>query len=125
MVEEDQSVDQIILFYGDGCSHYAIVEEYMKEKKANGDAKFRADGPDAIKDHYKKIIPSDAVRVANYTKKNTPNYIGGNTLMEMGFAYVNDKTIFLLNDIPDMQYTDEIRAMYPIMLRGDITNISV
>ena len=97
----------------------------MKEKKANGDAKFRADGPDAIKDHYKKIIPSDAVRVANYTKKNTPNYIGGNTLMEMGFAYVNDKTIFLLNDIPDMQYTDEIRAMYPIMLRGDITNISV
>ncbi|PIR67099.1 MAG: hypothetical protein COU51_00290 [Parcubacteria group bacterium CG10_big_fil_rev_8_21_14_0_10_36_14] len=31
MVEENQSADQIILFYGDGCPHCTIVEEYIKE----------------------------------------------------------------------------------------------
>jgi glutaredoxin len=28
---ESQSASQIILFYGDGCPHCAIVEEYIKE----------------------------------------------------------------------------------------------
>jgi glutaredoxin len=31
VAEESQSADQIILFYGDGCPHCAIVEEYIKE----------------------------------------------------------------------------------------------
>ncbi len=30
---ENQSVSQIILFYGDGCPHCAIVEEYIKENR--------------------------------------------------------------------------------------------
>ena len=29
--EENQSTSQIILFYGDGCPHCAIVEEYIEE----------------------------------------------------------------------------------------------
>jgi glutaredoxin len=29
--KKDQSESQIILFYGDGCPHCAIVEEYIKE----------------------------------------------------------------------------------------------
>lgn len=101
------------------------LEEYIKEKEAHGDMKFRKEGPDLIKDHYNKILQSDAIMVLNYTKKGIENYIGGNALMEMGFAYVNNKKIFLLHNIPDMPYTDEIRAVYPILLRGDITHISV
>lgn len=31
VAEENQSADQIILFYGDGCPHCAIVENYIKE----------------------------------------------------------------------------------------------
>jgi hypothetical protein len=31
--EEAQSESQIILFYGDGCPHCAIVEEHIKENK--------------------------------------------------------------------------------------------
>jgi len=31
--EENQSADQIILFYGDGCPHCAIVEKYINENK--------------------------------------------------------------------------------------------
>jgi len=32
-MEENQSVGQIILFYGDGCPHCKIVEEYINENK--------------------------------------------------------------------------------------------
>lgn len=47
------------------------------------------------------IVSSDAILVCNFDKNGIKNYIGGNTLMEMGFAHVNDKKIFLLNSIPD------------------------
>jgi len=40
---------------------------------------------------------------------------GWNCLMEMGMAYVNNKKIYLLNDIPvTSAYLDEINAMEPI-----------
>jgi len=99
-------------------------EDYMKEKELHGDLKFRNEGPDLIKDHYEKIIVSDSILVLNYSKKGINNYVGGNTLMEMGFAYVNDKKIFLLNDVPDMPYTDEIKAMRPIVLNGKLSAIT-
>jgi len=99
------------------------LEEYMKEKEAHGDMKFREEGPDLIKDHYNKILKSDAILMLNYSKKGVKNYVGGNALMEMGFAYVNNKTIFLLHDIPDMPYTDEIRAMHPTILHGNLAEI--
>jgi hypothetical protein len=100
-------------------------EEFMKEKNAHGDLRFRKTGPDRIKRYYNKIVTSDAILVANYTKNNIPNYIGGNALMEMGFAYVNDKKIFMLNDIPQMPYTDEIQAMNPTVLKGDLSKIRI
>lgn len=103
---------------------HVSLDEYMKEKEIHGDLRIREEaGRDLIKDHYDKIVASDAVLLANYEKKNTPGYIGGNALLEMGFAHVNDKKIFLLNDIPDMPYTDEIRAMNPIVIHGDLSLI--
>lgn len=98
-------------------------DAYMQEKEAHGDLKFRNEGVDVIKDHYKKIIQSNAILVANYEKKNIPGYIGGNTLMEMGFAYVNNKKIFLLNPMPNMPYSDEIKAMKPLCIDGELKNI--
>ncbi|MFA5030638.1 MAG: hypothetical protein WC495_03555 [Patescibacteria group bacterium] len=100
-------------------------EKFMKEKKAHGDLRFRTMGPDRIKRYYNKIVSSDAILVANYSKNNIQNYIGGNALMEMGFAYVNDKKIFLLNDIPEMPYTDEIKAMNPVILKGNLSGIPI
>jgi predicted RNA-binding protein with PUA domain len=41
----------------------------------------------------------------------------------MAFAYVLDKKIFLLNPIPKISYSDEIYAMKPIILNGDLTKI--
>jgi hypothetical protein len=45
--------------------------------------------------------------------------------MEMGMAYVNKKKIFLLNDIPsEVPYIDEIKAMDPICLKGNLSAIA-
>jgi predicted RNA-binding protein with PUA domain len=42
----------------------------------------------------------------------------------MGFAYVLGKKIFLVNPIPDLNYKDEIKAMNPIVLNGNIKLIN-
>ncbi len=40
VIEENQSASQIILFYGDGCPHCAIVEEYIKENSIDDKISF-------------------------------------------------------------------------------------
>jgi len=37
---ENQTSDQIIFFYGDGCPHCAIVEEYIKENNISDKISF-------------------------------------------------------------------------------------
>lgn len=77
-----------------------------------------------IKWYYDAICESDAILVLNFDKKGIKNYIGGNTLMEIGFAHVNGKKIFLLNPIPtDVSYVDEIKAMADVVLNGDLSKI--
>jgi len=77
-----------------------------------------------IKEHYKKILSSDCILIVNYNKKGIENYIGGNSFLEMGFAYVNNKKIYLLNPIPKgLNYEEEIRGMNPIILNGEIQGI--
>jgi hypothetical protein len=78
---------------------------------------------DVFKWYYNSIVNSDAILVLNFTKNGVENYIGGNVLMEMGFAYVNDKKIFLLNPVPEIGHKDEIVAMDPIVLNGDLNKI--
>ena len=44
--------------------------------------------------------------------------------MEMSQAYVNHKRIFFLNGMPSgLTYIDEIEAMDPICLNGDLNKI--
>jgi len=79
---------------------------------------------DLIRDYFNKIKNSDAILIVNKDKNNIKNYIGGNSFLEMGFAYILNKKIFILNGIPEMIYTDEIKAMQPIILDGDLTKIN-
>jgi len=79
---------------------------------------------DLIREYYNEIKNADAILVLNITKNGTENYIGGNSFLEMGFAHVLDKLIYLLNDIPDLPYTDEIKAARPIVLNGDLAMIT-
>ncbi len=70
------------------------------------------------------IKSGDAVLVCNFDKNGIKNYIGGNTLMEIGFAHVNNKKIFLLNPIPEeVSYVDEIKAMVDEIIFGDLYRI--
>lgn len=79
-----------------------------------------------IKAWYGFIVNSDAILVCNFDKKGIKNYIGGNTLMEMGFAHVNDKKIFLLNPVPeDVPYADEIKAMVDVVVEGDLSKVNL
>jgi predicted RNA-binding protein with PUA domain len=75
---------------------------------------------DVIKIYYEKIKEQDAIFVLNKDKNNIANYVGGNSLIEIAFAHVLGKKIYLLNPIPEMNYSDEIEAMKPIILNGDL-----
>jgi hypothetical protein len=78
---------------------------------------------DYIRYHYNEIVDSDAILVLNFDKNGIKNYIGGNTLMEIGFAHVHYKKIFLLNPIPEINYEEEIKAMEPVVINGDLSLI--
>jgi non-canonical (house-cleaning) NTP pyrophosphatase len=76
-----------------------------------------------IQEHLDKINESDAIFVYNEDKRGVAGYIGGNTLMEMAFAYAQGIEIFVLKAVPDMGYTDEILGMQPIILDADVRAI--
>jgi len=99
------------------------LDEIKKEKE---DGKFseRAIKYDSIRAYWKIIEGADAILIANYDKKGISNYIGGNSFLEMGFAHILNKKIYLLNNIPDMIYSDEIKAIQPIILGGNLGLIS-
>lgn len=80
---------------------------------------------DAIREFWDKIQQSDTIIVLNYEKNQIKNYIGGNTFLEIGFAHILKKKIFLLNPIPNISlYSSEIEAMKPIILNGDPDKIA-
>ena len=79
---------------------------------------------DAIREFWKAMQGADAVLVLNFDKNGIENYIGGNTLMEIGFAHVLNQKIFLFNSIPEMPYCKtEIEAVKPIIINGDLNLI--
>jgi hypothetical protein len=79
---------------------------------------------DAIREFWRMMQGADAVLVLNLDKNGVKNYVGGNTLMEIGFAHVLDQKIFMLNPIPEMPYCkSEMEAVRPVILNGDLSLI--
>ena len=79
---------------------------------------------DAIREFWRMMQGADAVLVLNLDKNGIKNYVGGNTLMEIGFAHVLNQKVFMLNPIPEMPYCKtEIEAVKPIILNGDFSKI--
>jgi hypothetical protein len=77
-----------------------------------------------LKTHYAHILESDAILFINAEKNGKKNYIGPNVLIEMGQAFVNNKKMFLMYDMPtDSPFIDEIDSMDPICLKGDFAAI--
>lgn len=80
---------------------------------------------DLIREHFKKVELADTILVLNYDKKGVQGYIGGNTFLEMGYAFGLGKKIYLLNPIPLMDYYTEMVAIQPIVLHGDLSKIQL
>lgn len=86
---------------------------------------FQKNNKDAIREFWREMQGADAVLVLNYEKHGIANYIGGNTLMEIGFAHVLNQKVYLLNPIPEIPYyKTEIEAVRPVILNGDLSKIS-
>ncbi len=120
---KENSHDVIIPFTSDLILNNKVTLEQIKKEKMSGNIYKRMIRQNTLKYFYEKIREVDAVLVLNLDKKGIRNYIGGNTFLEMGFAHVMDKKVFLLNDVPDMHYKDEIKSMQPKILNGDLTKL--
>ena len=78
---------------------------------------------DFIREHFRKIEQADAILILNYEKKGISGYIGGNTFLEMGYAFGLGKKVYLLHPVPDMDYKTEMHAIQPIVLDGDLSKM--
>lgn len=78
---------------------------------------------DLYKKYYQLIQENEAIFILNEAKKGIDSYIGANTLIEMAFAHILNRRIYLYNGIPQMDYTDEIKALNTIQLNQDLTKI--
>lgn len=95
-------------------------ESYMESDEERITAKIEYN---FIREHFKKIEAADAILILNYEKKGIPGYIGGNTFLEMGYAFGLDKKVYLLYPVPDMDYMTEMHAIQPTVINGDLSLI--
>lgn len=102
----------------------SVKEFYQQRKGEIKDQDWITDIKEfAIRLHFEKIENSDAVLILNYDKNNISNYIGANTFLELGLAFHLKKKLFLLNAIPEGNYSEEIRGMKPIVINGILKSI--
>lgn len=71
-----------------------------------------------------KINDVDSIIVLNYSKEKNgkvfSNYIGASTFLEIYEACMQNKKIYLLNEIPNNMLSDEIKGFNPVVLNGKI-----
>ncbi len=77
-----------------------------------------------IRKYYEVIKKNDVILVVNIEKNGIKGYIGGNTFLEMGFAFILNKKIYCLYQLPDLPYSSEIVEMQPIILNGNLDLLS-
>ena len=101
---------------GDGKEWHTLDYYAFKKTQPFNNPEFLKNHTQRIRDHFNKVEWSDAILVTNYDKNNIKNYIGPNTLMEMGVAFYLGKKIYLLNAIPEVAWKEEILGMRPIVI---------
>ncbi len=95
-------------------------EEEMKKLGEKNHKEFKQE---MMRLHEPKIKKQDAVLVFNLEKKDIPNYIGGATFMEIVKAWELNKKIFFYNPLPKCSFTDELKAIDPVILNKDLSKI--
>ncbi|WGI16889.1 hypothetical protein [Methanonatronarchaeum sp. AMET-Sl] len=97
--------------------------ERILHEKESGEIVDRARKLDPLTYYFNEIKESDAILVLNLTKDGVEGYIGGNVLIEMGYAHALNKPIYLWNSIPNLPYKDEIEVMNPEVINKDLSKL--
>ncbi len=109
---------------GEDGEMISVTDYYKIRRAAGNDEKWVWDRKaEAVMEHFEKVAWSDAILVLNYDKRDVKNYIGGNTLMELGLAFFLKKKIYLLNEVPELSYKEEILGVLPVIINGDLSKI--
>lgn len=109
---------------GPDGSMISVAEYYKIRKEADDGAEWVWERKEeAIRWHFEKVEWADAVLITNYDKRGISNYVGANTLIEMGLALYLRKPIYLLNSVPVQDSSEEVRGMRPIVLNGDLSKL--
>src|SRR3989338_6692916 len=95
-------------------------EEAMKLEGAQAHVQWKSG---MIRLQKEKVEANEAILVLNLEKNGMKNYIGGATFLEIFKAFELGRKIFLLNPIPDSIFRDELLAIQPIVLDGEISKI--
>lgn len=88
--------------------------------RAEGDEAYREWKASMLRLQIEKVQANDAVLVVNADKGSDRNYIGGATFLEIFKAWELGRRVYLLNPIPAGIFGDEIAAMQPQVLHGDL-----
>lgn len=102
------------------CYDTPMLEEIIKKE---GEEKHKEFKKSMFKAQEKKVKDNEAILVLNYEKNGQKNYIGGSTFLEIFKAFEFEKRIYFMNPLPDNILRDELIAMSPIVLYGDLTKI--
>lgn len=78
-----------------------------------------------IRRHIANIEAAKCVLVANFEKNGIKDYIGSNSFLEMGAGFIFEKPIYLFNPVPKQDNYEEILALEPIVISGDLSKIEV
>ena len=110
----------------DGKGNLISATDYYKlRRKTTGNEDWVWDRKEwAIREHFDKVVWSDAILVLNHDKNNIKGYIGANTFLEMGLAFHLNKKIYLLNSIPELSYKEELLGIKPIVINGNLNLIA-
>ena len=67
-----------------------------------------------------RIKLMDAVLTLNSDKNGKKNYVGGSTFLELYEAFIENKKIYLWNEIPEGILFDEISGFSPKIINGNL-----
>lgn len=93
------------------------------EKRRMGVDEHKVWKSEMIKRQDEKVKKSDALLVLNFEKNGHKNYIGGATFLEIYEAFKQNKPVFLYNNIPDGIFKDELLAINPVVINGNLSKI--
>lgn len=109
----------------EGLDTMQAGDSRSSQESASVQAMFLRAKQKAMDEHLAKIAAADAVLIVNYPKRGIAGYVGGNTLMEMALAYYLGKKLFVLQSISsELSYQEEILALHPTILEGDLLKIA-